>query len=49
MSDEADYDSQIEELRRKLKELADLYRRISETKKRLLKELEELKKVFHQG
>ena len=49
MGDEADYNRQIEELRRKLKELEDLYRRLTESKNHLIKELEKLKAAFHQG
>ena len=49
MNDEVDFDSRIEELRGKLKELECLYRRLSENKKLLRQELEKFKASFHRG
>ena len=49
MPDEVDFDSLIEELRGKLKELESLSKRLSENKKLLRQELEKFKDSFHRG
>jgi predicted nuclease with TOPRIM domain len=49
MNDEVDFDSLIEELRGKLKELECLSKRLSENKKLLRQELEKFKASFHRG